>query len=170
MRQTESYLGYIKTRQEMLEEIEREWERPKVFDRQIEAAKEVEGERFKILDAYRKGEIRVLVTTDVAARGIDIPAVKYVVNYDLPEDAENYVHRCGRCGRGRNKGQAISFCSKDEEPLLQTIEEYTGENIARLELDPNEYGQILFDADDPNYDWQKLIDQDNDFWDKEDNW
>ncbi|MCT4561778.1 MAG: DEAD/DEAH box helicase [Crocinitomicaceae bacterium] len=129
-----------------------------------------QGERFKILDAYRKGEIRVLVTTDVAARGIDIPAVKYVVNYDLPEDAENYVHRCGRCGRGRNKGQAISFCSKDEEPLLQTIEEYTGENIARLELDPNEYGQILFDADDPNYDWQKLIDQDNDFWDKEDNW
>lgn len=129
-----------------------------------------QSERFKILDAYRKGEIRVLVTTDVAARGIDIPAVKYVVNYDLPDDAENYVHRCGRCGRGRNKGQAISFCSKDEEPLLTIIEEYTGETITRLELDPNEYGQILFDADDPNFDWQKLIDQDNEFWDKDDNW
>lgn len=118
-------------------------------------------DRFVILDRFRSGENRVLVTTDVAARGIDIPSVDYVINYDLPEETENYVHRCGRTGRGNKRGQALSFCSEQEIPLLDAIEEYTGESIERYELHPDEYKQIIEDAEDPSFDWKKLISEAN---------
>lgn len=120
-----------------------------------------QSERFAILDRFKNGENRVLVTTDIAARGIDIPTVEYVINYDLPEDPENYVHRCGRTGRGNNKGQAISFCSDEERQLLQVIEEYTGESIAHYEIDKNDYLEILKDSEDGSYDWKKLIQESN---------
>jgi ATP-dependent RNA helicase RhlE len=118
-------------------------------------------ERFAILDRFRSGENRVLITTDVAARGIDIPTMDYVINYDLPDDPENYVHRCGRTGRGTSKGQALSFCSEGERVLLSAIEEYTGEEIEHYEIDRNDYDSILNDSDDPTYDWKKLIDKAN---------
>lgn len=127
-------------------------------------------ERFAVLERFRKGEIRALITTDVAARGIDIPDVHKVVNYDLPENPENYVHRCGRCGRGNNRGQALSFCSEGELPLLEIIERYTGDEISRYEVDPEEYDSILFDADDPNADWQKLLEEDNRLSGTEEEW
>jgi ATP-dependent RNA helicase RhlE len=129
-------------------------------------------ERFAILNRFRSGENKILITTDVACRGIDIPNMDFVVNYDLPENPENYVHRCGRTGRGTNKGQALSFCSADEEKLLEDIEEYTGEEVERYTLTPNEYQQILQDSDDlhfenGDYNWKKLLkDFDNpDRWD-----
>lgn len=118
-------------------------------------------DRFAILDRFRSGENRVLITTDVSARGIDIPTVEYVINYDVPDNPENYVHRCGRCGRGTNKGSAISFCSEEEKPLLAEIEEYTGEEIEYQEIDKDDYRAILRDTDDGSYDWKKLIDQAN---------
>jgi ATP-dependent RNA helicase RhlE len=92
--------------------------------------------------------------------------MEYVINYDLPDNPENYVHRCGRTGRGSALGQALSFCSKDELPLLDAIEAYTGEEVLRYEISEGEYKAILFDADDPNYNWQKLIDENEnpDFW------
>ncbi len=119
-------------------------------------------DRFSILDRFRSGENKVLVTTDVACRGIDIPNMDFVVNYDLPDNPENYVHRCGRTGRGTNKGQALSFCAPDEEKLLNDIEEYTGEEVNRYELTPSEYQQILQDSDDNHfengdYNWKKLM-------------
>ncbi len=114
-------------------------------------------ERFKILEAFREGTERVLVTTDVAARGIDIPNVEYVINYDLPDNPENYVHRVGRTGRGTSKGQALAFCSEDEKPLLKAIEDYTGNNILRFEVSPDEYDQILLDTDDGANDWKRLM-------------
>jgi ATP-dependent RNA helicase RhlE len=86
----------------------------------------------------------------------------YVVNYDLPENPENYVHRCGRTGRGQATGQAISFCSTEEVSFLNAIEAYVGEDIERYEISSGEYKQILFDAEDPNYNWQKLIDENDD--------
>ncbi len=129
-----------------------------------------QGDRFKLLYSFRKEEFRVLVTTDVAARGIDIPAVKYVINYDLPEDPELYVHRCGRCGRGTNRGQAMSFCSEGELEFLELIEEYTGEQITRHEIDKTDYKAIVFDSEDPTYDWKSLIDDDNKFSGTEDEW
>jgi ATP-dependent RNA helicase RhlE len=125
-------------------------------------------DRFAIFDRFRSGENRVLITTDVAARGIDIPSVDYVVNYDLPDDPENYIHRCGRTGRGKNKGQAISFCSEPEQKLLSEIEEYTGENIEQYLITKDDYSSILNDTDDGTNNWQKLIDQANE--DNGDNW
>lgn len=118
-------------------------------------------ERFSILERFRSGENKVLVTTDVACRGIDIPTMDYVINYDLPENPENYVHRCGRTGRGNKRGQALSFCSPQEKELLVQIEEYTGEEVERYEIAPDEYKEILFDSDQGGYNWKKLIEEEN---------
>jgi ATP-dependent RNA helicase RhlE len=121
--------------------------------------------RFAILERFRKGESRVLITTDVACRGIDIPDMDYVINYDLPDNPENYVHRCGRTGRGESNGQALSFCSPEEKILVEAIEEYTGEEILHYDITSAEYKDILIDTTDPTYNWKKLIDE----FDKENN-
>lgn len=127
-------------------------------------------ERFLILERFRNGENRVLITTDVAARGIDIPNVDYVVNYDIPENPENYVHRCGRTGRGKNRGMAMSFCAETELELIQQIEEYTGDEIDRLEVSREDYKDILFDTDDGGNNWKKLIKEANEEDGTEDVW
>ena len=121
--------------------------------------------RFSILERFRKGESRVLITTDVACRGIDIPDMDYVINYDLPDNPENYVHRCGRTGRGESNGQALSFCSPEEKILVEAIEEYTGEEILHYDITSAEYKDILIDTTDPTYNWKKLMDE----FDKENN-
>lgn len=118
-------------------------------------------DRFAILDRFRTDANNVLITTDVAARGIDIPTMDYVINYDLPDDAENYVHRCGRTGRGNKRGQALSFCSDSERELLEAIEAYTGEEIEQYDITKDEYKDILNDSDDGSYNWKKLIDKSN---------
>ena len=127
-------------------------------------------QRFAILERFRSGENLILITTDVSARGIDIPNVDYVINYDLPEDPENYVHRCGRTGRGEKNGQALSFCAPSEKALLTEIEEYTGEEIMHYDIHPDDYKEILTDSDYPTYNWQKLIDQANQEDGTEDKW
>ena len=81
-----------------------------------------QGQRDRAIKAFRDGTITVLVATDVAARGIDIPGVAYVINYDLPEVPDNYVHRIGRTARAGREGQAIAFCAPDEADLLRQIE------------------------------------------------
>ena len=101
-------------------------------------------DRTAVLEQFRTGELNVLIATDVSARGIDIPDVQYVVNYDLPTDkAENYVHRIGRTGRGRKRGQAISFCSTDERPLLKEIEAFISKPIEILEITKTDYKDTL---------------------------
>ena len=127
-------------------------------------------DRFAIFERFRSGENNVLITTDVAARGIDIPTMDYVINYDLPDDAENYVHRCGRTGRGNKRGQALSFCSESEMELLTAIEEYTGEEIERYEIHKDDYMDILNDSDDGTNNWKKLIDLANKEDGTEDEW
>ncbi len=122
-----------------------------------------QNDRFAILDSFKKGNYKVLVTTDVAARGIDIPNVEIVVNYDAPENPENYVHRCGRTGRGTNSGFAISFCSEVELELIETIEDYTGEQIKRYELSRGDYEQIKWDSEDNSNDWRSLLDEDTEW-------
>ena len=81
-----------------------------------------QGQRDRAIKGFRDGEIKVLVATDVAARGIDIPGVAYVVNFDLPEVPENYVHRIGRTARAGREGEAIAFCSSDETDMLRRIQ------------------------------------------------
>lgn len=127
-------------------------------------------DRFAILDRFRSGENRILITTDVAARGIDIPDVEFVINYDIPDVPENYVHRCGRTGRGNNKGQALSFCSDDELALLEEIETYTGEEIFRYDISSDDYLTILDDTDDGSNNWKALIDKENEYKGNEDEW
>ena len=81
-----------------------------------------QGQRDRAIEAFRSGETTILVATDVAARGIDIPGVAYVINFDLPNVPDNYVHRIGRTARAGREGEAISFCAADEVDLLKQIE------------------------------------------------
>ncbi len=81
-----------------------------------------QGAREKALRGLKTGEIKVLVATDIAARGIDVPNITHVVNYDLPEDPKTYVHRIGRTGRAGKKGMAISFCDPSDLSLYKQIE------------------------------------------------
>lgn len=127
-------------------------------------------DRFAVLERFKSGENTVLITTDVAARGIDIQGVDYVINYDLPEQPEQYVHRIGRTGRGENKGQALSFCSKEEEKVLEEIELYLGYDIEEIEISQGDYSTILKDTEDITYDWQKLIDEANEEDGTSDKW
>jgi len=100
-------------------------------------------DRTQVMAQFRSGEVNVLIATDVSARGIDIPGVEYVVNYDLPEQAENYVHRIGRTGRGNNRGNAVSFCSTEEKPMLGEIEEFLGHTIEVINIDKEDYKDTL---------------------------
>ncbi|MEO1680680.1 MAG: DEAD/DEAH box helicase [Pseudomonadota bacterium] len=81
-----------------------------------------QGQRDRAIKAFREGTVTVLVATDVAARGIDIPGVSYVINYDLPDVPDNYVHRIGRTARAGRDGEAIAFCTTDDIDLLRQIE------------------------------------------------
>ena len=81
-----------------------------------------QGQRERVLAAFRKGEIRTLVATDIAARGIDVDGISHVVNFDLPDVPETYVHRIGRTARAGAEGIAISLCDGDELTLVRDIE------------------------------------------------
>ncbi|GAA0545771.1 DEAD/DEAH box helicase [Chitinophaga japonensis] len=117
-------------------------------------------DRLSVMQEFKKGSIKVLITTDVNARGIDIPNVDYVVNYDLPDEPENYVHRVGRTGRGVQKGQAVSFCSKEEKPILEQIQTFLGKEIQVMQIDKSDYrATIAFSEEVPNENWQLLIEQ-----------
>ena len=88
-----------------------------------------QGARNRTLTKLRHGDVKVLVATDVAARGIDVHGITHVINYDLPKFAEDYVHRIGRTGRANNSGIAISFASNMDRHLLRKIEQYTGNRL-----------------------------------------
>jgi ATP-dependent RNA helicase RhlE len=85
-----------------------------------------QSQREKTLARYRDGQFSVLVATDIAARGLDIPSISHVVNYDLPNSAADYVHRIGRTGRAGRSGVALSFVCADQRHLMRDIEKVTG--------------------------------------------
>jgi len=101
-----------------------------------------QGERAVAMQAFRDGEQRILIATDVSARGIDVPDIAYVINYDLPEKVENYVHRVGRTGRGVKLGEAISFCSSEERPLLEAIQDFISKPIDVIGVNKKDYSAI----------------------------
>lgn len=88
-----------------------------------------QGQRDRAIAAFKAGSVRVLVATDVAARGIDVPGVGHVYNYDLPNVPENYVHRIGRTARAGETGRAVAFCAADEMDELKAIEKTLGTRI-----------------------------------------
>lgn len=114
-------------------------------------------DRLEVLGRFRDGTLKVLIATDVSARGIDIPNVDYVVNYDLPDVAENYVHRVGRTGRGTQKGEAVSFCSPEEKPMLAEIEQYLTKPIAVLGIAKKDYADTVSLTEDVPDKWKDVM-------------
>ncbi|MFL0356874.1 DEAD/DEAH box helicase [Erythrobacter sp. GH1-10] len=94
-------------------------------------------QRQRALDEFRRGKTHILVATDVAARGIDIPGVSHVINYELPNVPEQYVHRIGRTARAGKDGIAIAFCAEDERAYLKDIQRNTDAELDRLALPEN---------------------------------
>ena len=131
------FLVFVRTRVRA-ERVSKAMERVGIKSLTIHGDKE-QSERLSVLNQFKASTVKVLIATDVSARGIDIPDVDFVINYDLPEQAENYVHRVGRTGRGRKKGEAVSFCSVGEKPLLADIEQFTGNPIPVLEINKAYY-------------------------------
>lgn len=109
-----------------------------------------QAQRVKALDCFKQGKASFLIATDIAARGIDIAALPMVVNYDLPQVAEDYVHRIGRTGRAGKPGQAISLVSADEFLCLKQIEQITKKRIARQDVDGFEPNHLLPSSQNPN--------------------
>jgi len=114
-------------------------------------------DRLDVMEKFRSGNVRILIATDVSARGIDISGVNYVINYDLPDVAENYVHRVGRTGRGMEKGIAVSFCAPEEKNILDEIQTFLGKPIQVLEIEKDLYKMTLAMTEEPGTNWRKLI-------------
>ena len=103
-------------------------------------------ERLDAMERFKKGEFRFLVATDVAARGIDVEDITHIINYDLPLEKENYVHRIGRTGRAGKKGRAITFTTHHEKRFLQNIENYIGMEIPKRPIPSKEESEPFREA------------------------
>lgn len=113
--------------------------------------------RQRALSNFKSGKTRVMVATDIAARGLDINELPLVINYDLPDAAETYVHRIGRTGRAGNTGIALSFCSQEEQSMLKSIQKLTGEKI-----NPAQPVKITFsEQNNTSKSWQNPSNQTN---------
>jgi len=99
--------------------------------------------RSQVMEDFKKDARHILIATDVSARGIDIPDVHYVINYDMPVEPENYVHRIGRTGRGFNKGVAISFCSSEEKVRLEAIQKLVHKKIEEIKVSKKDYARAI---------------------------
>lgn len=114
-------------------------------------------DRLTVMEQFRSGAVKVLIATDVSARGIDIPDVDFVVNYDLPDVPENYVHRVGRTGRADKKGLAVAFCSPEEKPILTEIESFLDQPIQVMKLQKSEYNETLVLTKEEADPWKKVM-------------
>lgn len=94
-----------------------------------------QNQRMRALKAFKAGEVRVLVATDIAARGIDVDGISHVVNYDFPAHAEDYVHRIGRTGRAQAVGDAISFATPEDRSALRSLERFIGRGLLRKQAE-----------------------------------
>jgi len=89
-----------------------------------------QGQRQTALAGFKSGKYKIMVATDVAARGIDVDGISHVINFDTPPDAEDYIHRIGRTGRASTTGDALSFVARDEEPYVRKIERHIGKRLS----------------------------------------
>jgi ATP-dependent RNA helicase RhlE len=105
-----------------------------------------QGQRTDALDKFKKGTIRVLVATDIAQRGLDIAGISHVINYDVPAQAEDYVHRIGRTGRAAATGDAFTFMAADEISMVRLIERTLGTPIPRISVPGYDFGTVAADA------------------------
>ncbi len=138
------------------ERVLKAMERVEIKSMTIHGDKE-QKDRQDAMKQFKKGDVKLLIATDVSARGIDIPNVDYVVNYDLPEQPESYVHRVGRTGRGTQKGIAVTFCSPEEKPILDEIQTYLTKDIKVLQIDREDYEATIDFSPAATYDWKALM-------------
>ncbi len=101
-------------------------------------------ERDKALKGFKSGNYEVLVATDIVARGVDITTVSHVINYDIPQNPEDYVHRIGRTGRAKNEGDGMTLYCPGEQNYLKAIERFIGQEIPKVKLDGFNYNYIPF--------------------------
>jgi len=101
-----------------------------------------QSERTRALDDFKSGKIRVLVATDIAQRGLDVTGITHVINYDVPQQPEDYVHRIGRTGRAAATGDAFTFMAPDEIAMVRTIERVIGQQIPRISVPGYDFGSV----------------------------
>ena len=101
-----------------------------------------QGQRQAAMDGFRSGRVKIMVATDIAARGIDVLGISHVINYDLPDTADAYTHRIGRTGRMTRTGQALSLVTQDDLPMMRTIERLIGQSIERRQLPGFEFSLV----------------------------
>ncbi len=145
------------------ERVAKALERANLYGLTIYGQKE-QDQRLEALTQFKSGKEKILIATDVSARGVDIPNVDYVINYDLPDREEIYVHRVGRTGRGRSKGIAVSFCSSEEKELLNNIQTFINKPIETIKMDKQDYS-FTTDVLDAGQDIREMI-QANEAWEK----
>jgi ATP-dependent RNA helicase RhlE len=104
-----------------------------------------QSQRTRALDAFKLGEARILVATDIAQRGLDVSGISHVINYDVPQQPEDYVHRIGRTGRAAQTGDAFTFMSADEIAMVRTIERMLGKPIPRISVPGYDFGTVAAD-------------------------
>ena len=104
-----------------------------------------QAQRTQALDGFKRGTIRVLVATDIAQRGLDISGITHVINYDVPQQPEDYVHRIGRTGRAAATGDAYTFMAPDEIAMVRTIERVIGQQIPRISVPGFDFGTVAAD-------------------------
>ncbi len=108
-----------------------------------------QNERIEALEGFKSGKYEMMVATDIASRGLDIAGVSHVINFDVPQHAEDYVHRIGRTGRAQNVGDAFTLYTAEEVTHMQQIERFIGQRIERLKLDGFDYKfTALFNDED----------------------
>jgi len=103
-------------------------------------ADKTQPQRVRALEDFKSGKVRVLVATDIAQRGLDISGITHVINYDVPQQAEDYVHRIGRTGRAAKEGDAFTFMAPDEIAMVRTIERVIGQEIPRISVPGFDFG------------------------------
>ena len=108
-------------------------------------ADKTQAQRTRALQDFKDGKITVLVATDIAQRGLDISGITHVINYDVPQQAEDYVHRIGRTGRAAKEGDAYTFMSPDEIAMVRTIERVIGQPIPRISVPGYDFGTVAAD-------------------------
>jgi len=113
-----------------------------------------QNQRQKALEGFKAGKTRVLVATDIAARGIDIEKLSYVINYDIPNESETYVHRIGRSGRAGESGCAISICEPEENAFIKSIEKLINKQIPIVKDNPFPQTERPMNADEKK-EWEK---------------
>jgi ATP-dependent RNA helicase RhlE len=108
-------------------------------------ADKTQPQRTRALEDFKTGKVRVLVATDIAQRGLDISGITHVVNYDVPQQAEDYVHRIGRTGRAAKEGDAFTFMAPDEIAMVKSIERVIGQPIPRISVPGFDFGTVAAD-------------------------